>query len=240
MSSPLNMTLVDTRKPPSWHIWATALSPPNSLLPSSPDLPHAARWWPRTSRRRPHRRVRTDRSKDMRRRRSNETRNCSESILDTRCCGIAVNGTEDKCPLCDLTIARSGLASTGHTCNSLWWASTICAACSCHPCPSAGSRSAEPTSGRAPAARASHWECPPPSRATGRRCPPLPADTPSPPLVKPLLMCSATTECLSQIISRQSAQLPQKAAPRILQAPPTPRPPNAKGNDQDEIASRWR
>ena len=93
------MTFVVTRAPLSRQIWATALSKANTLLPNTPDLPDAARWWPRTSRRQPHKQVRTDKGKGNRRRRSNNTRNGSASILDTRCSGIAVKGTDDKGPL---------------------------------------------------------------------------------------------------------------------------------------------
>ena len=68
--------------------------PRTPLLPRTHDLLHAARWWPRASRRRPHRQERTDRGKGKRRRRSDKTRNCSASNRVTRFVGIAVKSTD--------------------------------------------------------------------------------------------------------------------------------------------------
>ena len=100
---------------PSRQIWPTALSAAKPLQPNS-----AARWWPRASNRRPHGQERTKRSSGRRRRWSNRTGNGSGSTLVTRFTGIAVNGTDERGPLCDLTIARSGRESLGHTTCSLW------------------------------------------------------------------------------------------------------------------------
>ena len=55
---------------------------------------HAARWWPKASSGRPHKQMHTVRGKGRRRRRSNNTRNGSESNVDTRWIGVAVKGTE--------------------------------------------------------------------------------------------------------------------------------------------------
>ena len=65
MSRSRKNTLVDTLAPPSRQICATAFSTANPL-PSTPAVPHTARWWPMTSRGRPHRQDRTDRGNSKR------------------------------------------------------------------------------------------------------------------------------------------------------------------------------
>ena len=83
-SKSLTVTLVDTLAPPSRHTLAAALSRGKPRLPNTPALAHAARWWPSTSVRRPHRRVRETRGRGNRRRcRSNtlyRTREVAEPI----------------------------------------------------------------------------------------------------------------------------------------------------------------
>ena len=236
MSKSLSITLVDTRAPPSRQICAKA---PRTLLPRTPDLLHAARWWPRASRRRPHRQERTDRGKGKRRRWSNKTRNCSASIRLTRFVGMAVKGTDDNGPLCDLTIALSAGVSCGHTTCSRWWDCTETDACFCHPRASEGSLSSSKlVAGRTPPANASYvgnctpssWRCAAQSWTADRKSDTRPCI--------PLMMSSATCGYLARAISRQSAQLPQWAASRSLRAPPAPTHPSVNGNDKEAIAPR--
>ena len=64
-------TFTRTRPPASRHTRAATFSRTQPRRPRTPAVPHAARWWPRTSRGRPHRQVRADRGKgSLRRRRS--------------------------------------------------------------------------------------------------------------------------------------------------------------------------
>ena len=63
--------------------------------------------------------------------------------------------------------------------------------------------------------------------------------------VIPSIMAVAMDGCLSVTISRQSAQLAQKAASRVLRADPNPTPPRVTGNDALETTlgptlSIWR
>ena len=53
------------------------------LLPNTPALPQAARWWPRTLRERPHRQLRKEKGKGIRRRRGSKTWLCSASMRFT-------------------------------------------------------------------------------------------------------------------------------------------------------------
>ena len=55
------------------------------------------------------------------------------------------------------------------------------------------------------------------------------------------MMSSATMGCLTRTISRQSAELPQWAASQMRQEPPTPKPPKARGSDNDEmdLCCKW-
>ena len=59
-------TLVATRAPASRKIRAPTLSTANPRLPNTPARLHAARWWPKESRRRPHRQVRETRGRGRR------------------------------------------------------------------------------------------------------------------------------------------------------------------------------
>ena len=56
-----------TLVPPSRHNRVATLSIANPRRPNTPALAHAARWWPRESRRRPQRHVRTERERGRRR-----------------------------------------------------------------------------------------------------------------------------------------------------------------------------
>ena len=103
-----------------------AFSAANPLLPSSPTVLHAAWWWSKASSGRPHKQVQTVKGRGMRRRRSKRTRNGSESIFDTRWTGNAVNGTDARGPLCDLTRARWSGDNRSHTTWSLWCSWTGC------------------------------------------------------------------------------------------------------------------
>ena len=67
-------TLVETRAPASRQTRAAAFSNENPRLPSTQDRGHAARWWPKKSRRRPHRQVREDRGNGSHKRRRSSTR----------------------------------------------------------------------------------------------------------------------------------------------------------------------
>ena len=84
------MTLVDTRPPPSLHTCAAARSSANPLAPKTPASAHAARWWPRQSRRRPHRHVREEKGRGRWRRRHNSTRNGCGSMRVDRDVGNAI------------------------------------------------------------------------------------------------------------------------------------------------------
>ena len=68
-SRSLTNWLVATLAPASRQTLPAALSRANPLLPSTPHLAHAARWWPKASSGRPHRQVRLDRGNGSARRR---------------------------------------------------------------------------------------------------------------------------------------------------------------------------
>ena len=79
-----NNTLVVTRPPPSRQIRAATLSRAHPRFPRTPARAHAARWWPKASRGRPHRQVRTVRGRGCWSRRIKVTRKRWASILVTR------------------------------------------------------------------------------------------------------------------------------------------------------------
>ena len=97
MSRFLTMTLVETRPPPSLQTCAAARSSAKPLAPRTPASAHAARWWPRQSRRRPHRQVREEKGNGRWRRRHNRTRNGCGSI--DRDVGKAKNALHESGPL---------------------------------------------------------------------------------------------------------------------------------------------
>ena len=136
MSKSRSITFVDTLAPPSLQICAMAFSAANPLLPSTPTVLHTARWWPKASSGRPHQQVQTVKGRGKQRRRNKRTRYGSESILDTRWTGNAVNGTEARGPPCDLTRARWSGDSSGQSTWSRWCSWTAWAAYFCHPCDS--------------------------------------------------------------------------------------------------------
>ena len=98
-------TLVQTRVPTSRQIRAAVFSKENPRLPSTPDPRHAARWWPKKSRRRAHRQVREDRGRDKRRRNSTRKRWGQKRNVGEE--GTDVNGSPDMGPECDLKRACS-------------------------------------------------------------------------------------------------------------------------------------
>ena len=113
MSRFLTMTFVDTRPPPSLH--TCVRSNANPLAPKTPASAHAARWWPRQSRRWPHRQVREEKGRGSWRRRHNNTRKGCGSIRVDRDVGNATRTLLARGPLCDLHNARSGSVKLGHS-----------------------------------------------------------------------------------------------------------------------------
>ena len=101
MSRFLTTTFVETRPPPSLQTCAAARSNANPLAPRTPASAHAARWWPRQSRRRPHRQVREKKGSGKWRRRHNKTRNGCGSIHVDRDVGKAMNALHASGPFCD-------------------------------------------------------------------------------------------------------------------------------------------
>ena len=134
-----NITLVDTRAPPSRQICTTALSTANPLLPRT--FICCTLLGGGQGRQEDSHTGRSEQTggKGKRRRRSNKTRNCSASIRLTRFVGMGVKGTHDNGPRCDLTITLSAGVSCGHTTCSRWWDCTETDACFCHPRASEGS-----------------------------------------------------------------------------------------------------
>ena len=76
--------------------------------PNTPATGHADRWWPRQSRRRPHRQERTMRGKGWRRRRKKSNLKDWESMRDTLSIGMLMNGAEARGPPCDRNKAFCG------------------------------------------------------------------------------------------------------------------------------------
>ena len=156
MSRFLTMTFVNTRPPPSLHTCAAARSSANPLAPRTPASAHAARWWPRQSRRRPHRQVREEKGRGRWRRRHNNTRKGCGSIRVDRDVGNAIRTLLARGPLCDLHNARSGSVKLGQTTRATLCSCTARAAGFCHPCfGSTGFSSSSFCPGRNPAKTAS-------------------------------------------------------------------------------------
>ena len=103
---PLN-TFVRTRPFASLQILAMALSRENPLRPNIPTRAQAARWWPQTSRRRPHRQLRSDRGRGCRRRRRSTTLNKCEGIVVSLPVGRAVRAAPAPGPACERIKALS-------------------------------------------------------------------------------------------------------------------------------------
>ena len=79
-SMSLTIMLRVTRPPASRQTLAAALSTANPRRPHTPALEHAARWWPKESKGRPHLHKRNESGRGRRRRRRRRTRNKAESM----------------------------------------------------------------------------------------------------------------------------------------------------------------
>ena len=111
------MTFVVTRAPASRQTRAAALSNAKARRPNTPAPPQAARWWPRGSRRRPHRQKREEGGRGCQRRRNKSTRNTEES---NRACGDVVkqvNGMPARGP----AIGREPSLRQTTTATLHWW-----------------------------------------------------------------------------------------------------------------------
>ena len=100
MSRSRSITFVETRAPPSLQICAMAFSAGNPLLPSTPMVLHAARWWPKSV----EWTVTSAGANSEGQRREARGPDKPQNPSWT---GNAVKGTDAKGPLCDLTRARS-------------------------------------------------------------------------------------------------------------------------------------
>ena len=101
-------TFVRTLPPASRQILAAATSRRNPLRPRTPATAHADRWWPKTSRRRPHRQTRAVRGSGRRKRRRNNTFKTCGSKRVARLVGKLTNGAGAKRPPWDFKRAISG------------------------------------------------------------------------------------------------------------------------------------
>ena len=116
-----------------------------------PTRAQAARWWPQTSRRRPHRQLRSDRRRACRRRRRSTTLNKCEGIVVSLPVGRAVRAAPAPSPACE-RIKALFWSETLENNSSRWCSSTLLLASCCQPwravpgSKSSGSR----TGGRAP------------------------------------------------------------------------------------------
>ena len=125
-------TFVRTQPPASRQIRAVAFSSGKPLLPRTPATAHADRWWPRLSRRRPHRPGCAVKGRGIRRRCRSRILKGWESILKTRSTGKLTKGVEARCPPWDRRSACCGLGSASlMACRRR--DSTARAARDCHP-----------------------------------------------------------------------------------------------------------
>ena len=142
--------LVVTLAPPSLQMRAATLSTENPRRPRTPTLEHAARWWPKTSKR-PHRHRREERGRGRRSRLERSTLKRWESTLVSQVDGAAAKGVPARGPLCDRSMACSCSARVAMR-RPLNCSSVLVDASCCHPdlvppdSKSSGSRSG----GRAP------------------------------------------------------------------------------------------
>ena len=124
--------LVETRAPASRQMRA-ADSSAKPRLPSTPEVEHAARWWPRTSRGRPHRQVRDERGRGRRRRWKRRTRKSTESNRWCMEVGETMKGKPEKGPPCD----RKRAHCAGEERGTMEWKkkefSTLADASNCQP-----------------------------------------------------------------------------------------------------------
>ena len=94
-------TFVRTLPP---QILAAAVSRGNPLRPRTPATAHADRWWPKTSRRRPHRQTRAVRGSGRRKRWRNNTFKTCGSKRVARLVGKLTNGAEANGPPWDVRL----------------------------------------------------------------------------------------------------------------------------------------
>ena len=112
---------------PSLQTCAAARSSANPLAPRTPASAHAARWWPRQSRRRPHRQVREEKGGGRWRRRHNKTRNGCGSIRVDRDVGKAINALHASGPFWDRHSARRARQRRPHCpCHSVFVCGSRC------------------------------------------------------------------------------------------------------------------
>ena len=100
MSRSRTRTFAETRPPASRHTLAAALSKAKPRRPNTPTVAHDARWWPRTSRGRPHRHVREVGGKGSHKRRRRSTKDLS---VETR---VEKSGTTRERQTCHGTSLR--------------------------------------------------------------------------------------------------------------------------------------
>ena len=152
------MQFVPTRPPASRQMRAAALSSANHLLPNTPALAHAARWWPNESVGRPHLQVCKDRGNGKRRRHKRTTRKTWRGICVKKPVGTTDNAVPAPGPAWDRIIALFWGSNRSKRTWSRNCCSTLEAASCCHPCrsPPGSNSSGSRISGRAPVARASH------------------------------------------------------------------------------------
>ena len=233
--------LVPTRPPASRQMRAAALSSANPLLPKTPALAHAARWWPNESIGRPHLQVCKDRGNGKRRRRKRTIRK--------RWGGICVKkpvGTTDKAvpapgPAWDRIIALFWAGKRSKRTWSRNCRSTLEAASCCHPCrtPPGSNSSGSRIAGRAPEARASHEGGSKPMVPVRDRMAlaAAPSEGPSGTPSNSPTKWFAISRCLAWIIGSASAQLAQKAETLVLAALRKPNPPNDNGSEAESVVS---
>ena len=125
-------TFVRTRPFASLQILAAALSSENPRRPSIPTRAQAARWWPQTSRRRPHRQLRSETGRGCRKRRRRTTLNKCEGIDVSLHVGRAVRAAPAPGPACERTKACSWSESVVNK-PTRWYSSTLLLASCCWP-----------------------------------------------------------------------------------------------------------
>ena len=136
---------------------AAALSTANPRLTKTPTCAHEARWWPKESRRRPHRHMREAGGNGRRRRPNSNTLKSWDSILLRGLDGTAAKLIPAAGPLCDLNNARACspilcIKSCSRNANAH---SVRAAASCCHPVlwPAGSKSSMFLRGGRTPAAK---------------------------------------------------------------------------------------
>ena len=127
------LMLVDTLAPASLQMRAAQLSKGNPRRPSTPEVAHAARWWPRESSGWPHRQKADERGSGHQRRRRRRMRKHCGSKRDAGDVGEQWNGIPAMGPCCERASACSVGPNLGHT--TLWKKvpSMVEEAKDCHP-----------------------------------------------------------------------------------------------------------